>query len=133
MRAFLARPAHWLPVSAWLGLAVIGLLGLITIALVWHAWLAPAPVWLTLKSLPLLIPLRGLLHGRRNAAQWAALLALPYFLGSLAGVYGYWAEPRFTPPGDFVPYVVQLAASLALIIGTSFYAFLMRYQAPREG
>jgi uncharacterized membrane protein len=64
-------------VGAYLALAVLTLL--------WEGWLAPvryAPpgFWVTLKGLPLLLPLFGLLHDRLKAYIWAALLLLPYFM-----------------------------------------------------
>jgi uncharacterized membrane protein len=32
-----------------------------------------------LKALPLLLPLRGILHGRRYTFQWSSMLILGYF------------------------------------------------------
>jgi uncharacterized membrane protein len=58
--------------------AVGSLLALIALCLAWELWLAPARVggsWLVLKTLPLLAPLFGLLHGRRRTFQWTAFLA----------------------------------------------------------
>lgn len=136
MRTFLARPAHWLSPAGWQWLSVISLLALITVVLLWAAWLAPdapEPVWMAIKALPLLLPLRGLLHGRRSAAQWASLLSLPYLLGALVGVYGYLGQPAFTPAGDFMPALAQLLCSMLLMLSTSFYAYQTRYQFPREG
>lgn len=136
MRAFLARPADWLSPAGWWWLSIISLLALIVVVLLWSAWLAPAapqPIWLAIKALPLLLPLRGLLHGRRSTAQWAALLAVPYFLGALVAVYGYLAEPHFTVAADFGPALAQLLSATGLMAGTSFYAYLTRYQMPREG
>jgi uncharacterized membrane protein len=66
---------------------------LIALCLAWELWLAPARVggsWLVLKTLPLLAPLFGLLHGRRRTFQWTAFLALAYFA---EGVVRAWAEP----------------------------------------
>jgi len=46
---------------------------------------------LVLKGLPLLLPLRGLLHGRLKSIQWAALLTLPYLTEGLTRA---WADPQ---------------------------------------
>lgn len=69
-------------------LALAGHLGLILHLLTWFAWLAPPetfPVAAAIVLLvgPLLLPLRGLLHGRPYTHAWTAMLALAYFLHGL--------------------------------------------------
>ena len=67
-------------------LTVVGLLVLIALCLAWEAWLAPlrpGGSWLILKALPLLLPLRGLLHGRRYTHQWTTLLTIAYLTEGL--------------------------------------------------
>ncbi|MCX9157611.1 DUF2069 domain-containing protein [Niveibacterium sp. 24ML] len=62
--------------------AVTLLLALITLCLAWELWLAPlrpGGSWLALKVLPLLAPLRGLLHGKRYTFQWTTLMIWLYF------------------------------------------------------
>jgi len=73
-----------LALGAWIALIVLGL--------VWEGWAAPvagAPpgLWLTIKSLPLLLPLFGLLHGRPRSYLLACLLVLPYFCEGVALTY----------------------------------------------
>lgn len=54
---------------------------LIALCVAWELWLAPlrpGGSWLVLKAGPLLLPLFGILHGRRYTHQWASLLALAY-------------------------------------------------------
>ncbi len=61
--------------------AIVSLIALIFLCLAWEFWLAPVRVGgsaLGLKALPLLLPLFGILHGRRYTHQWAAFLALAY-------------------------------------------------------
>jgi uncharacterized membrane protein len=73
--------------------AVVSLLALIVLCLAWEIWLAPlrpGGSWLSLKALPLLAPLFGLLHGRRYTFQWTPFLALAYFT---EGVVRGWSEP----------------------------------------
>ena len=60
--------------------SALSLLALIFLNLLWEAWLAPtARVVLILKTLPLLVPLLGVLHGRRYTFQWSSMLILFYF------------------------------------------------------
>lgn len=59
-----------------------GLLGL------WLAWAsvfapprhAPASLVISVAALPLLLPLRGMLHDRRGSFLWLGLLSLVYFI-----------------------------------------------------
>lgn len=67
-------------------MAVLTLLGLIVLSLLWERWLAPirpGGSWLMLKAVPLLLPLRGLLHGKRYTYQWSSLLILAYLTEGL--------------------------------------------------
>jgi uncharacterized membrane protein len=62
-------------------LASGSLIGLIPLCLVWEMWLAPlrpGGSWLVLKALPLLVPLFGIIQGKRYTHQWASLLSLFY-------------------------------------------------------
>ncbi len=62
--------------------ASVSLLLLIAWSLAWELWLAPlrpGGSWLVLKVLPLLLPLFGVLNGRRYTYQWASMLVLAYF------------------------------------------------------
>lgn len=90
--------------------AVASLLALIALSLAWELWLAPlrpGGSWLSLKALPLLAPLRGLLHGRRYTFQWTPLLALAYFT---EGVVRAWSEPP--PVGTLAAIGIVLAVAL---------------------
>jgi uncharacterized membrane protein len=65
---------------------------LIFICLAWELWLAPlrpGGSWLVLKTLPLLLPLMGILKGRRYTYQWAPMLILAYFT---EGVVRAWSD-----------------------------------------
>ena len=69
-------------------------LALIVLTLAWEGWLAPKGppgFWLTAKSLPLLLPLFGLLHGRARSFLLASLLLLPYLT---EGAVLLWTERR---------------------------------------
>jgi uncharacterized membrane protein len=64
-------------------LIALGALGaLIVLCLAWELWLAPlrpGGSLLALKALPLALPLRGVLAGRRYTFQWSCMLILAYF------------------------------------------------------
>ena len=68
--------------ARWVTLA--GYFGLLALLLNWFTWLSP-PVSvpralpLIVLTVPLLFPLRGLLHARTYTHAWVSLLALPYF------------------------------------------------------
>jgi uncharacterized membrane protein len=57
------------------------LVGLLFLCLAWELWLAPlrpGGSMLALKALPLLLPLFGILRGKRYTHQWTSMLALAY-------------------------------------------------------
>lgn len=62
--------------------ASISLIALIALCVAWELWLAPLKTggsMLVLKVLPLLLPLFGILRGKRYTYQWASMLILFYF------------------------------------------------------
>ena len=114
------RASHVLMVSCLLALAI--LLG------AWIVRLAPpgnsgliAPL-LLLLVLPLVMGLRGLLHGRRYTAAWVSLLSLFYFAYGVAQV----SDPA---PVRWLA-AACTALSLGLFLGTVSYVRLTR--PPRE-
>ena len=73
-------------------LAIFSLVGLITLCISWEALLAPlrpGGSWLILKALPLLLPLFGVLRGKRYTYQWASMFMLFYFT---EGVVRAWSD-----------------------------------------
>lgn len=79
--------------STWLRLATAAYFALIGLLLAWLVWLAPpARALLSLSVLllvgPLLLPLRGLLRGRRYTVAWSTLLILLYFVHGIAAIAG---------------------------------------------
>jgi uncharacterized membrane protein len=66
---------------AWLA-AVASLVALVFLCVAWELFLAPVRPggsWLVLKAAPLLVPVFGVLHGRRYTFQWSTLLVWLYF------------------------------------------------------
>ena len=64
-------------------LASTSLLALILLSLLWELWLAPlhpGGSWLVVKVIPLLLPVAGILKGRRYTYQWSSMLILLYFI-----------------------------------------------------
>ena len=63
--------------------ASISLILLIVLCLAWELWLAPlrqGGSMLALKALPLLLPLFGILRGKRYTYQWSAMMILLYLI-----------------------------------------------------
>lgn len=72
--------------------ASASLLALILLCLAWETLLAPLKPdgsLLMLKAVPLLVPLFGILRGRRYTYQWASMFILLYFT---EGVVRAWAD-----------------------------------------
>ena len=72
--------------------ASASLIALIFLCLAWELWLAPlrpGGSGLVMKTLPLLLPLMGILKGRRYTYQWAPMLMLVYFT---EGVVRTWSD-----------------------------------------
>lgn len=72
--------------------ASASLIALIFLCVAWELWLAPVRAGgsaLALKALPLLLPLFGVLRGKRYTYQWSSMLILAYFS---EGVVRAWSE-----------------------------------------
>lgn len=75
-------------------LSVSSLILLILLTLAWELWLAPAhPPLPVFKAVLLLLPLRGILHGRRYTYQWASMFILLFLCeGVVRGMTGHGAS-----------------------------------------
>jgi len=65
-------------------MTLVGYFGLLALIVNWFTWLAPpvnVPRSLVLAALaiPLLFPLRGIIHARRYTHQWVGFLSMLYF------------------------------------------------------
>lgn len=101
-------------------MAAVSLIALIAVCLAWETFLAPLRLggsWLMLKTLPLLFPLFGILHGRRYTFQWASMLILPYFT---EGAVRAWAD--HSPSSQLA--IAEAVLSVAFFLSTIFYAKL---------
>lgn len=67
-------------------IACVSLITLIFLCLAWEGWLAPlrpGGSWLTLKAAFLLLPLFGILRGKRYTYKWLSLFIQFYLLEGL--------------------------------------------------
>ncbi len=93
------------------------LIALIALTLLWELWLAPlrpAGSWLVLKTLPLLVPLRGILSGRIYTYRWSTMLVLAYFAEGTVRAY---AEPG----------MVAILASIEIALAVMFFVTTIAY------
>ena len=77
--------------------ALAAYLSLLLLVMLWEGWLAPAPnappgIWLTLKSIPLLFPIRGLMRGNTRTYLLTTLLLLFYFTDGIVLTYLHWQD-----------------------------------------
>ena len=105
----------------WLG-ASASLIALILLCLAWESVLAPLKSngsLLILKTLPLLIPLFGILKGKRYTYQWASMFILLYFT---EGCVRAWADTGLSAKLA----MIEVALTLLFFMCTIYYAKLTR-------
>jgi uncharacterized membrane protein len=104
--------------------AIASLIALIALCLLWETILAPlrpGGSWLMLKVLPLLIPLFGVLRGKRYTFQWASMMILFYFT---EGVVRAWSEK---PPSSTLA-LIEVALSVVFYFAAVYYAKLTGFK-----
>jgi uncharacterized membrane protein len=102
--------------------ASASLIALIMLCLAWESILAPLKPGgslLILKTLPLLLPLFGILKGKRYTYQWASMFILLYFT---EGVVRAWADKGISAKLA----LLEVALTLLFFICAIFYAKLTR-------
>lgn len=102
------------------------LAALIVLTLAWELWLAPlrpGGSWLALKTLPLLLPARGILAGRVYTYQWAMMLVLAYVTEGCVRAY---AE---APPVSTLA-VIEIALATAFFLTAIAYIRTNRRRTP---
>jgi uncharacterized membrane protein len=98
------------------------LIALIFLCIAWELWLVPIRPGgsaLALKVLPLLLPLFGVLRGKRYTYQWASMLILAYFT---EGVVRGWSERG---AGQAMA-IAEIALSLSFFTAAICYARFTR-------
>ncbi|MEY3885379.1 MAG: hypothetical protein RIS87_1154 [Pseudomonadota bacterium] len=104
--------------------ASVSLIALILLCLAWETVLAPfkpGGSLLILKSLPLLIPLFGILGGKRYTYKWASMFILLYFT---EGVVRAWSDVGLSSKLALLEVILTLIFFLCAI----FYARSTRSQ-----
>jgi uncharacterized membrane protein len=102
--------------------ASASLIALIFLCLAWEAILAPLKPGgslLMLKTIPLLLPLFGILKGKRYTYQWSCMFILLYFT---EGVVRAWSDTGLSAKLA----LLEVLLSLLFFICTIFYAKLTR-------
>ena len=98
--------------------ASASLIALVFLCVAWELWMAPMRPGgsaLVLKALPLLLPLFGVLRGKRYTYQWSSMLIFAYFT---EGVVRAWSEHGSSQ----VMAVAEIAFSLVFFIAAVSYA-----------
>lgn len=86
-------------------MASTSLIALIALCLVWEGWLAPlrpGGSWLILKGAFLLLPLFGILRGRRYTYKWVSLFVQFYLLEGLVRATSDTGLSRWLAVGETV-------------------------------
>ena len=101
------------------------LIALIFLCLAWESVLAPlkpSGSLLILKAVPLLLPLFGILKGRRYTYQWASMFILLYFT---EGAVRAWSDVGLSSKLA----LIEVVLSLIFFMCAVFYAKLTRFYA----
>ena len=102
--------------------ASISLIALIILSLAWEGILAPIKPEgskLVFKAIPLLLPLFGILNGRRYTYQWASMFILIYFT---EGAVRAWADQGLSAQLA----LAQVLLTSVFFVCTIYYAKLTR-------
>ena len=101
-------------------IASISLITLILVCLAWEGWLAPlrpGGSLLILKAVPLLLPVFGILRGKRYTYQWASMFILIYFT---EGAVRAWSDSGMAARFG----MIEVLLTLAFFVSTIYYARL---------
>lgn len=106
--------------------ASASLIALIFLCLAWEGWLAalkPGGSWMTLKAAFLLIPLFGILRGKRYTYKWLSLFIQFYLMEGLL---------RATSDHGLSQKLAIGETALAVILFVSTILFVRATRAPKE-
>jgi uncharacterized membrane protein len=104
--------------ARWQTLTSASLIALIFLCLAWEGWLAPlrpGGSWLILKGAILLLPLFGILRGKRYTYKWLSLLIQFYLLEGLT---------RATSEGGLSQWLAVGETVLATVIFTGCILYI---------
>lgn len=111
------------PASAprWQLLASASLIALIALCLAWEGWLAPlrpGGSWLILKGCFLLIPLFGILRGKRYTYKWLSLFVQFYLLEGLTRATSEHGPSQWLAGGETLLASLLFAACILYVRAT---------------
>ena len=97
--------------------ASASLIALIFLCLAWEGWLAPLKpggAWMTLKAVFLLVPLFGILRGKRYTYKWLSLFIQLYLMeGALRATSDHGLIQKFA--------IVETVLAAVLFVSTILY------------
>ncbi|ASJ76088.1 DUF2069 domain-containing protein [Granulosicoccus antarcticus] len=116
------KPRYESPHHAHIGrlMTLVGYFGLLLLIINWFSWIAPpeqVPRSLTIAGLaiPLLFPLRGIIHARRYTHQWVGFLSMLYFIIGVDVWFNQQAIEQLLG-------MSMVLFSLLLMVGSSMYS-----------
>lgn len=124
--ADLQNPAVRLPIVRLARNATVaGTLALLMLCILWETTLAPIRPgsWLWIKALPLLLPLRGLIAGRRYTYQWMCMFVLLWFTEGVMRAWGDRGTSQWLAG-------LEVFLSLLIFTATVVYARFTRHAPP---
>ena len=108
-------------------LASASLIALIALCLAWEGWLAPlrpGGSWMILKGALLLLPLFGILRGKRYTYKWVSLFVQLYLLEGLT---------RATSDSGLSQQLAIGETVLATVLFVSVILYIRVTRGPQEG
>ncbi len=96
--------------------ASVSLIALIVLSVLWETVLAPlrpGGSWLVFKAVPLLVPLFGILRGKRYTYQWASMFVMFYFT---EGCVRAWSDKGFSQQLAWAEVALCVAFFVAAIL-----------------
>ena len=108
-------------VSRYQVLTSASLIALIFLCLAWEGWLAPLKPggsWMTLKAAFLLVPLFGILRGKRYTYKWLTLFIQFYLLEGLTRATSDHGLSQWLAAGETVLAIIVFAACILYIRAT---------------
>ena len=116
-------------IKAMRALALLGYFGTMAFLMLWIIKLAPPQIpksiALSIGLLPLLLPLRGMIHGRVYTHSWSGFLALPYFAFGVDAAIHRTEKPWLG--------IVLVALSIVWFFGSAYYSKYKKIAANPPG
>jgi uncharacterized membrane protein len=101
-------------------ITVTAVVAMVLLTTAWELWLAPinpGGSWVVLKAFVLLLPLRGLLHGRRYTFQWYTMFVLIFFM---EGVMRAWSDKGLSQTLAMVQVVLTVISFISATLYSKY-------------